>query len=197
MPQCDGKLKGLGLCVKHYTRKRRYGDPEIVNPPNRGSSCTRKYPDIISRFEDSYEIIMETGCWIWKKNRIPSGYGVLTWDNKRYAAHRFSYELFKGKIEPGYFVCHKCDVPSCINPDHLFLGTAIENFNDMRAKKRHAIGIRNRAVKLTEQDVIDIRNKDYSYGDLKLMCEKYNVSHSTICRARSGKGWKHLKVNNA
>lgn len=71
------------------------------------------------------------GCWLWP---VSAGYGQF----KGKRAHRLSYEAFKGPIPDGLFVCHKCDVPACCNPDHLFVGTASDNSLDMVKKGRHA-----------------------------------------------------------
>lgn len=76
------------------------------------------------------------GCWLWP---VKSGYGVF----KGKRAHRLSYEAFVGPIPDGLFVCHKCDVPACCNPDHLFVGTALDNSRDMVAKGRAGGGDKN------------------------------------------------------
>jgi hypothetical protein len=74
-----------------------------------------------------------SGCWLWASTYDSFGYGVLR--NKK--AHRLSWQAYRGEIPDGMFVCHKCDVPECINPDHLFLGTPRENAQDMVRKGRH------------------------------------------------------------
>jgi len=76
-------------------------------------------------------------CWLWTGSVTKSGgYGQLSIHNRPVRAHRFAYELIVGPIPEGLRVCHHCDVPRCVRPDHLFLGTAKDNTRDMMAKKR-------------------------------------------------------------
>lgn len=75
-------------------------------------------------------------CWVWNGGRRQKGYGFFRIAGKRVRAHRFSYELFVGKIPADLFVLHRCDNPPCVNPLHLFLGTAADNYHDMVSKGR-------------------------------------------------------------
>lgn len=78
-----------------------------------------------------------SGCWFWKGASNKDGYGVAQIDGKRSYAHRRSFIIFNGPISPGKYICHSCDVPRCVNPDHLWEGTALENNRDTASKKRH------------------------------------------------------------
>src|SRR5687768_3007421 len=75
-------------------------------------------------------------CWEWQGAINANGYGHIRFSNKTYLAHRLSYEFAFKPITKGLFVCHKCDNPKCVRPDHLFLGTPLDNTLDMMAKGR-------------------------------------------------------------
>lgn len=85
----------------------------------------------------------ETGCWLWTGGANYDGYGHMRVGDKMYQTHRLSYELFKGHIPVGMFVCHACDCPPCVNPNHLFLGTGSDNMQDKIKKGRHYVGVRS------------------------------------------------------
>jgi hypothetical protein len=90
---------------------------------------------LIRRFWDKVE--KTNSCWIWKAFKNRQGYGKIgTSSCKSINAHRVSWVIHNGQIPDNHFVCHKCDNPSCVNPDHLFIGTRQDNINDMMIKKR-------------------------------------------------------------
>ena len=79
-----------------------------------------------------------TGCWLWLRGINSDGYGLVRIEGKSYRVPRLVWGIFKGPIPPNMRVCHRCDVRLCINPDHLFLGTDKDNYDDMVAKGRKA-----------------------------------------------------------
>lgn len=83
------------------------------------------------------KIKLSGGCWLWT-GWLAGGYGVITLKNKRITTHRYFYSHFKGEIPDLLFVCHRCDVRNCVNPKHLFVGTAQDNATDRTLKNRSA-----------------------------------------------------------
>lgn len=98
--------------------------------------CYRLLPAEV-RFEQNHVRVPIAGCWLWTGTENGHGYGQMSVNNKGRMAHRYSYELHVGAIPPGMVVCHSCDVPLCVNPAHLFLGTQKDNIRDMVRKGRH------------------------------------------------------------
>ncbi len=111
-------------------------------------------------------------------------------------SHRLAWILTNGPIPDEMCVCHKCDNPPCCNPSHLFLGTALENFDDMRRKGRarggSLPGEQNRNSKLNEQQVLEIREK-YRSGMLQReIAEEYGVVQTAISYIVRQNGWRHI-----
>ena len=84
-------------------------------------------PNAAERFDAAYVPVPWTGCWLWINSGIQGGYGRIKISGKNILAHRYSYERFVGPIPTGTLVCHRCDVPPCVNPDYLFLGDDMAN----------------------------------------------------------------------
>jgi hypothetical protein len=141
---------------------------------------------------DSKWIESDTGCWEWQAVKNQDGYGRVKRLGVLCSAHRVAYELYKGPLGDKH-VCHTCDNPGCVNPDHLWLGTHIDNQKDKALKKRavgNAMpGESHPSHKLTSIVVLDIF---YSKESVKSLSYKYKVSQSLIQLIKSGKRWKHI-----
>lgn len=130
-------------------------------------------------------------CWLWKGSRYEAGYGRLTFRYENMQAHRVSYELAFGVAPGEMLVCHRCDNPPCVRPDHLFLGTAKDNTQDAIAKGRMAIGSANPRAKLIETQVAAIRRQG---GSVPALAVDYGVSERTIVGILEGETWRHVEV---
>lgn len=146
--------------------------------------------------------LAESGCWLWTGPLNQSGYGYFRpigaakRSGRGDLAHRFSHELFKGPIPKGLYVLHSCDTPSCVNPDHLRVGTQKENVAECIARGRFKPGgskrgAENTLAKLTEQDVIEIRASSLS---VKEICRKYGIDRSNASLIINGKTWTHVPM---
>jgi len=142
------------------------------------------------------------GCWLWTGTKSPEGYGRCYFYGgaykKLWLTHRLSWAIHRGKIQDGLFVCHKCDTPSCVNPDHLFLGTPAANMADMKSKGRSNgndgsnCGEAHGMHKLTEHQVIEARSLYASGVSQHKLAKLYGVSQSTLNEAINKKTWKHV-----
>lgn len=150
----------------------------------------------IKRFENNVYPEPNTGCWLWTGCVSPGkwGYGVFWVDGKTIKVHRYSYIIFKGEIPKGLFVCHSCDQPSCVNPDHLFLGTHQDNMKDMNSKGRGGStkGERSRLSRLTTQQVLDIRSM-YSDGNSSIkIAKRFSITDRNVMHIVNRETWKHI-----
>ncbi len=153
------------------------------------------YGTPLERFERKYD--EGKNCWIWTACLNDDGYGLFRYKGRMHNAHRISYILYRGPIPKGKMVCHTCDIPRCVNPEHLFLGDQTANMRDMVAKKRYADnrGEKNPACKLTIEQVKFIKSnyiaRHRCWGGSAL-ARKFGVSKSLVGAIVTGKCWAHL-----
>lgn len=133
-------------------------------------------------------------CWEWRASRTDLGYGKFVALGEQ-LAHRVSWRLHRATPPGGLLVCHKCDNPSCVRPDHLFLGTAADNVADMVAKRRHsaARGERSGAAILTTGQVREIRRRLAEGSPCSELAAVYGVHRSTIHLIAKRRNWAHVK----
>lgn len=170
------------------------------------NECYHKWKaDRHTRF---WENVDKSGeCWVWTAHRDRDGYGRFAVNGKPWGAHRFAYFLTHGDIPKGHPVCHKCDNPPCVRPDHLFAASNVVNIADRTQKGRSASGEKswrrnhpetargekNPAAHLTPEQVIEIR-KRYAVGGITQthLAKEYGVACATINVAVNRKTWSHL-----
>ena len=144
------------------------------------------------RIEEKITRIPEAGCWVWMGSTQVRGYGELISNNRKYLAHRASYEAFVGKIPEGMYVCHACDNVSCVNPNHLFLGTQKQNLQDMASKGRSTKGSKNPMAKLDNYAVKQIREGIQKGLTDSNLAKSWMICRQTINNIRNGKVWNHV-----
>lgn len=135
------------------------------------------------------------GCWEWTAYRIPTGYGQMggAKPHTTILTHRASWEIHYGPIPPDTDVLHRCDNPPCGRPDHLFLGTALDNMRDASRKFRTTQGERAYCAKLTAGQVLTIRAR-YAAGGIshQALADAYGVARESIGNLIRHETWKHL-----
>lgn len=199
---CDREAHTRGWCATHYRRVMRSGSDES-NLPLQGCAKTPE-----QRLEEKSAYIPMCGCRLWFGASVPFGYGVTFFQGKQQFAHRVAWQLERGAIPDGLLVLHECDMPECINTNHLFLGTQKNNMDDMARKGRAGWGHSNRLrgaqhpmvgngykgeqhprAKLTQLEVNTIR-EIYKTGITQSnIASMFGVKQAQISSIIRGKSW--------
>lgn len=146
------------------------------------------------------------GCWLWQACKNNDGYGTYRWQGKDQKAHRVAWSMVNGAIPEGKVVCHRCDNPSCVRPDHLFIGSVAENNADRARKGRskgtfrsdqsHPARLRSGqnhwCSKLSDEQVQRIRLRRAAGETVTALASAFNVNHGTISRIARGKWRKDI-----
>jgi hypothetical protein len=151
-----------------------------------------------ARIESDVQMEPTSGCWLWVGSLNSCGYGSIKWKNKTHIAHRVFYAELVSPIPEGLFVCHRCDNRVCVNPHHLFLGTAKDNSDDRVRKGRSGWGFGSKSAnsKLTEADIPIIRELDSRGVGLREIAKRFGVHYFTIWSVLTGRRWKHVITNH-
>ena len=176
-------------------------------PPKQPPAVCTHIGGLLERIDSRYDYvkeklaahsISESGCWEWSGTKSSDGYGELSiscfGDKRKFRAHRISYAFFNGVDPKEKLVCHHCDNPACINPDHLFLGTHKDNMKDMRSKGREAPqdGSNNANSSLTTYQAIKVMRAIQDGKSNTEIANVFGVKHSTISKIRRGKSWSEV-----
>ena len=156
-------------------------------------TMTKRIPvtrDWIIKFR---EVDKKTGCWLWTRCVNYGGYGQIGVSGLGTSfVHRVAFELWNGPFDSALCVLHRCDNPRCFNPDHLFLGTKLDNARDMIAKNRVGSLRRLNAAKITAESVIRIREMAKLGVTQSFLAKKYGLCQSAVSRIITKSNWRNV-----
>lgn len=154
----------------------------------------KRFASDLDRFMSHVHMVPESGCWLTDLSHDARGYGFFRLNKTTLArAHRWAYQNLVAPVPDDAVVCHKCDVPACVNPSHLFVGSPQDNVADKVAKNRQAYGEKMGRAKLTEEQVREIKRADYTQPGMKSsMAYRFGVTRKVVYDIRHGRRWKHV-----
>jgi hypothetical protein len=176
----------------HLGRWTRHGNPLVVTQIH-GNPAANFWHQV---YQDGPVLAAYSGlgsCWIWAGYRDHAGYGQIQWNGKKRGSHVAAWFLAHGVWPDGLCVLHRCDNPSCVRAEHLFLGTHQDNVADKVSKGRQLKGQKNATAKLTEQNVQEIR-ATYVRGIVgyERLAKRYGVDPKAIRQVLDGTTWRHV-----
>jgi hypothetical protein len=186
--ECSRDAVCRSLCDRHYRRLLSRGDYS-----DRGSKTVNSGTDQ-ERFHKKYKKSDSTDCWLWVAgtavNSRGTKYGKHSIDGgKAVGAHRYSYQIFFGEIPAGKYVCHRCDTPLCVNPNHLFIGSHKDNMGDMVNKGRSFKGRgedKKGRSSLTNMQAAEVLMSNGTYTEI---AKRFFVSVSVVARIKRGESY--------
>ena len=149
----------------------------------------------MKRFETKFEMGLPCECWEYR-GCLSCGYGSFGLSGKTKRSHRVSYSMYKGDIPPKLYVLHKCDNPSCVNPEHLFVGTQDDNMKDMLAKGRDSFsraGARSTSVKINKHIARRIREFYRCGVGTRSLADQFSLSQRHIRDITNRKVWRSVR----
>lgn len=175
---CFNNYYAKGYCEKHYANFRRHGFP------------------IKQFYARKIEFkVNDDGCFVCTSHKLnKDGYPTYTVHKKKWLMNRFIYTEMFGEIPKGLIIRHKCDNPSCINPEHLETGTIADNNRDSVERGRNAKGSKHPNSILNEDLVKEIKLLILDGKSNKELSERYKIDHRIISNIRHERRWKHVEV---
>ena len=188
-----------GLCKKHYDYAKNTG--QLNNLPKK--TLEQRFWEKVNK-NGPIHPVLQTPCWVWTAAPNPKGYGVISLGSEgkgNVLAHRLSWEIQHGDIPKSLCVLHKCDNPPCVNPEHLFLGTKLDNNRDMIAKGRfkpdpscYVHGAQHGNSKLSDDVVREARVRfGKGKATIKELAKENAVSKATMHAALTRQTWRHVE----
>jgi len=183
--QCQKTFAKDPRCTHKYFQRQRFCSQTCAGenwskcrPPRDQETVFRTWFDAASN-----------GCWEWEGAKDKDGYGIFSFEKKTARAHRVALQLSGIDVPKGGLVCHTCDNPSCVNPNHLYLGSNRQNSDDKVKRGRSLKGARHYMAKLTDNDVIAIRQ---STETAVKTAKQFGISSSNVVMIRQRRTWTHL-----
>lgn len=176
-------------------------DPLAVQPIAEEMFHVNLTPERIARYWSRVKILGQGECWNWIGLISKNGYGRITFYKKQFTSHRVGYFMANGAFPKRMFICHHCDNPKCVNPDHFFIGTALENNRDCASKgrsgpanhpERMPRGTATTFAKLNEEkirEIVELKRKGMSGPQI---AARYGVTKNSIYNLFCGVTWRHL-----
>lgn len=170
-----------------------FENSQDLSPVERMKRTQRRKAEEAIRSRFARLLSVSEGCCEWDGLLDKDGYGRVTYRKKCTRAHRLSYEIHVGSIPAGMQVCHRCDNPACVRPDHLFLGSNLDNVHDRDQKNRVSHGSRHPSAKLSEAQVLEIREL-YAAGhhSQEAIARRYGVSQRMVSMIILGQKWARV-----
>ncbi len=183
---CIKKLKSRGYCTSHYPKFLREGKLSILHKKT-----------LLDKFWEKVDMKTKNECWLWM-GAISANYGqfkgMIGGKIKQTSAQRFSWELTNGVIPINMHVLHHCDNPICVNPQHLFLGTVLDNMRDKINKGRMIMpkGDNHYNSKLSYSKVKEIRQLAIKGEHHKKIASQFHVARTTITAVVNNRTWRMI-----
>jgi hypothetical protein len=176
---CENKYSAKGFCKKHYQKNKNHGDPLAGKTYSQNKAGSTEY------ISENSEIDIND-CWVWKKYKNNKGYGHPKFKGESILAHRLSYLTFIGEIPNNLHVLHNCDNPSCVNPEHLFLGNQNKKIGNFKLVQEEVDEIRTLwSAGLAER----AKGKDSQLTQREL-AKRFGISRTVINHIVNNKAWR-------
>lgn len=190
--------KSTFICICMCGNERMIAGIDLVTKRYKSCGCLIDFnhPNYEKFFKEKFYSqtkLMENSCLIWTGVKR-SGYGRINYKGKTFTCTRLVWVWEKGEIPAGFYLCHKCDNPACVNIDHLFLGTKKDNMKDCieKGRKPGLKGEKSHRAKLNEEKVREIRNLLIQGFSIMEIAKKFNVSGSAIWCIKHNLSWNSV-----
>lgn len=188
---CRNPARVRGWCNKHACRWRRHGNPTAGM--DRDAPLDVRFWSRVNK-DGPTQPHMDTPCWVWTGNmsRGSVTYGMVRDGGRRMMAHRVSWAMVNGSVPDGLFVMHKCDHGPCVRPDHLDIGTNLDNIADKVRKGRQSRGHFSYRSKLTEADARAVVAAIAAGETFTAIASRFGVTRTNVYNIATGRSWRHI-----